>query len=64
MQSEAHAGSRRSAMHDCPQCGQACYCSGDIEDHDVGPEFDDVCECCQFDACAADDDDVFAEDEP
>ena len=19
-------------MHDCPRCGQACYCSGDIDD--------------------------------
>ena len=27
-------------MHTCPSCGQACYCCGDIEDHDTGDEFD------------------------
>ncbi len=21
-------------MHTCPECGQACYCHGDIEDHE------------------------------
>ena len=33
-------------MHSCPICGQACYCSGDCEDHDTGDEFADVCTCC------------------
>ena len=28
-------------MHTCPDCGQACYCHGDIEDHDTGE--DDLC---------------------
>ena len=32
-------------MHECPNCGQACYCSGDIEDHDTGDEYIDGCEC-------------------
>jgi hypothetical protein len=31
-------------MHSCPDCDQACYCSGDIEDHDTGEEF--LVECC------------------
>ena len=31
-------------MHTCPDCGQACYCCGDIEDHDTGNEYLDVCE--------------------
>lgn len=30
-------------MHSCPTCGQACYCNGDIEDHDTGEEFEDDC---------------------
>jgi hypothetical protein len=30
-------------MHSCPSCGQACYCFGDIEDHDTGDEYTDVC---------------------
>ncbi len=21
-------------MHTCPDCGQACYCHGDIDDHE------------------------------
>lgn len=25
-------------MHDCPECGQACYCGGDIDDIDVGDQ--------------------------
>lgn len=25
-------------MHSCPECGQACYCGGDIDDVDVGDE--------------------------
>lgn len=33
-------------MHSCPECGQACYCSGDIEDHDTGEEYTGICTCC------------------
>ncbi len=22
-------------MHDCPECGQACYCGGDIDDINI-----------------------------
>jgi hypothetical protein len=29
-------------MHTCPDCGQACSCSGDFEDHDTGDEFECV----------------------
>jgi hypothetical protein len=31
--------------HNCPQCGQTCFCSGDLEDHDIGDLYDD-CQCC------------------
>ena len=49
-------------MHDCPECGQACYCCGDIEDHDTGERYTLVCECC-FDAESVDDlDDDFRGD--
>ena len=37
-------------MHSCPICGQACYCSGDIddcEDHDTGEEYTGICICCE-----------------
>lgn len=30
-------------MHTCPDCGQACSCSGDIEDHDTGDECEGDC---------------------
>jgi hypothetical protein len=38
-------------MHTCPDCGQACYCGGDIEDHDTGEEFYEECshDCGQVD---------------
>ena len=31
-------------MHTCPDCGQACYCGGDIDDIDTG-DIDAVDEC-------------------
>lgn len=33
-------------MHACPECGQACSCAGDCEDHDTGDEFYEECEHC------------------
>jgi hypothetical protein len=27
-------------MHTCPDCGQACYCNGDIDDHENENEAD------------------------
>lgn len=33
-------------MHTCSECGQACTCAGDIEDHDTGDEFYDECFHC------------------
>jgi hypothetical protein len=33
-------------MHTCPFCGKACYCNGDIEDHETDLGADGcVCEC-------------------
>ena len=32
-------------MHSCPDCGQACYCEGDIDDLDFGDD------CPGADAC-------------
>lgn len=32
--------------HSCPECGMACHCSGDIEDHDTGEEYVGSCTCC------------------
>ena len=37
-------------MHSCSDCGQACYCGGDVDDTDVG--FDEsqcVCDCDEAD---------------
>ena len=34
-------------MHSCPECGQACYCGGDVDDIDTGDtESSDNCTCC------------------
>lgn len=31
--------------HECPECGSACYCCGDIDDIDFGVTFSG-CTCC------------------
>ena len=33
-------------MHSCPECGQACYCNGDIDDIEADPTAADRCDCC------------------
>jgi len=33
-------------MHTCPECGQACTCNGDIEDHDNDLEAEDCIHDC------------------
>lgn len=46
-------------MHNCPECGQACGCSGDLEDHDTGDEY--MVECTHyltFGCCDPDHDDA------
>lgn len=44
-------------MHTCSSCGQACYCHGDIDDHDTGE--DDL--CCHYLEC--NDGEDFADDD-
>lgn len=39
-------------MHECPDCGQACYCNGDIDDHENALEADN----CEHDCDETDDD--------
>lgn len=36
-------------MHSCPNCGQACYCNGDIDDSPVSPDAEDLCVHCTGD---------------
>lgn len=38
-------------MHSCPDCGQACYCHGDIDDCEVETEeySSEHCTCCIHD---------------
>ena len=43
-------------MHSCPECGQACYCGGDIDDCPVDTEAEDNCEH----GCGPEDDDLDA----
>jgi hypothetical protein len=33
-------------MHSCPNCGQACYCNGDIDDIEVDDSAADACTHC------------------
>lgn len=32
-------------MHSCPECNQACYCNGDVDDIDFGDESDEAMNC-------------------
>lgn len=32
-------------MHSCPECGQACYCGGDIDDVELEGGEDDCLHC-------------------
>lgn len=43
-------------MHNCPDCGDACYC--DLEDH-AGESPDDCVHVCAVDLCEDYDDDDF-----
>ena len=50
--------------HSCPDCGQICYCGGDIDDIDFGDDTDEaeLCTHCptfvdDFDECDDDYDD-------
>lgn len=45
--------------HDCPECGQQCYCNGDIDDINMGEC--DECICCMNKE--HDDDDEYEDDE-
>ena len=50
-------------MHNCPECGSACYCGGDIDDIDVGDqEAEDDCTHC-LDGDGDNDEDLNAIDE-
>jgi len=38
--------------HDCPECGQACYCNGDIDDCYIPDhEAELACTCCICEDC-------------
>ena len=54
-------------MHSCPDCGQACYCNGDIDDLRWGDDSDEAMHCVHFEECEQEDShDDFGEfdDEP
>lgn len=46
-------------MHSCPECGQACYCNGDVDDIEADPLASDVCTHCD----GSEDDDYYEEAE-
>jgi hypothetical protein len=54
-------------MHTCPECGQACYCSGDIDDCPVFADHDGPGWCeCRFSVwgCGGEREDDFDDDPP
>lgn len=36
--------------HECPECGQVCYCNGDIEDME-NQDWDNYVNCCHWKQC-------------
>jgi hypothetical protein len=52
---------RRGKMaHECPECGQTCYCGADIDDCCFNFE-DDVMKCTHYLQCEREYDDEFIE---
>jgi hypothetical protein len=46
--------------HSCPDCGQACYCGGDIDDTlDVDPAAEQACTHCSRVGLESDEDDHY-----
>ena len=45
-------------MHSCPDCGQACYCEGDLDDCEVDQDAEEKCtHCLEGDGGAEDEED-------
>lgn len=42
-------------MHHCPDCGQACYCEGDIDDLAWGDDSEEAMNCMHYEQCEKDD---------
>jgi hypothetical protein len=48
--------------HECPDCGQTCYCNGDIDDCDFGDVKAQIhCKHCQVDQDDEDNDEGLLE---
>lgn len=41
-------------MHSCPDCGQACYCHGDVEDLDWDDGSEEAMSCTHYPCCELD----------
>lgn len=40
-------------MHSCPDCGQACYCQGDIDDLMWDDDSEEAIGCTHYEECEA-----------
>ena len=43
-------------MHSCPDCGQACYCNGDLDSHQWDDCSDESMDCIHYEECEQEDD--------
>lgn len=50
-------------MHSCPDCCQACYCNGDIDDLHWGDDSEEAMDCIHYEQCEAEDCDDYFYDE-
>ncbi len=50
--------------HECPECGQVCYCNGDIDDMEMhGTEEELNCNHCLNELMDSDPNDIFPDQE-
>jgi len=48
--------------HTCPECGETCYCNGDIDDILFDDDSDGAIHCIHFEKCERRDDDEDMQD--
>jgi hypothetical protein len=50
-------------MHTCPDCGQACHCNGDIDDHENELEAENCEHLCEPESDEDDNEDLYLDEE-
>lgn len=48
--------------HNCPECGEICYCNGDVDDMVWDDDSDEAMTCTHYLECDLDDNDLPEDD--